>query len=350
MVTISVFYKKMPSFFLLFLLMNLFFCISICSGSPEITARSIRMLHTFVEIKVCANNSEKLFNDIFAEMERVNSLLNNYNTASEISKININAGGQYVPVSVETMEALNFAVGFAEMSGGAFDFTVGPLLKLWGFAKDEAGLDREYPSREDIEKYKALVDYRSLKLELSNEGPKTLRRAKLLKKHMTIDVGAFSKGYVSDCAMKLLKKKGFKNVLVTAGGTIVASGNKPDASLWKIGIRHPRKKDRFLSYVELKDCAVSTSGDYEKFYMNKNKRVSHIIDPRTGMPVDRHQSVTVIAKTGIESDALSTALFVMNTKEGIGLVNGLSDVEALIIDQAGQVFMSSGWPQKNVIY
>jgi len=89
----------------------------------------------------------------------------------------------------------------------------GASFKAWGFAKDEAGLDREYPSREDIEKYKALVDYRSLKLELSNEGPKTLRRAKLLKKHMTIDVGAFSKGYVSDCAMKLLKKRGLKMCL-----------------------------------------------------------------------------------------------------------------------------------------
>ncbi len=350
MLNMYIFIKKSLSCLFLFLFYQFFFSFSLCSGSMEITSRSKPLLHTFVEIKVCANNYEKIIDDVFLEMERVNSLLNNYDPESEISKINLNAGEKYVPVSYETMESLNIAVGFAQISGGAFDFTVGPLVKLWGFAKDDAGLGIDYPSFKDILKQKLLVDYKSLNLRVTKDGVKTLRLAKLLKKGMTIDVGAFSKGYVSDCAMEMLRNNGIENALVTAGGTIVASGKKPDNSLWRIGIRHPRKETGYLSFVELNNCAVSTSGDYEKFYVNRNKRVSHIIDPRTGQPVDRHQSVTVIANTGIESDALSTALFVMNTSEGIEFVNGLSGIEALVIDHAGQVFMSNGWPQKTVIY
>ncbi len=326
------------------------FCLSACTDSKVITAESKLLLHTFVEIKVCGKNADKVINEAFIEMERVNSLLNNYDNESEVSKINKFSGEKSVEVSPETMDALQIAVNFADITGGAFDFTIGPLLKLWGFAKEKAGLDSDNPTLEEIEKTKELVNYRALKLEVVRNGNNTIRSAKLLKKGMYIDVGAFSKGYVADRAMEIINNNGIKNALISVGGTIIACGKKPDQSNWKIGIRHPRKEDSFLSFVELKDCAVSTSGDYEKYFKKKNKRFTHIIDPRTGMPVDRHQSVTVMAKTGVESDALSTALFVMGTEEGIVLVNSLPGVEALIIDHAGKVFMSRDWPQKTVIY
>ncbi len=321
-----------------------------CSDTKEITSQSKPMLHTFVEIKVCGNSAEKVINEAFIEMERVNLLLNNYDRESEISKINKFSGEKAVAISPVTMDALQRAVMFADMSKGAFDFTIGPLLKLWGFSKEKAGLDSDNPTPEKINMVKELVDYRALKLAVLKNGNKTIRAAMLLKKGMYIDVGAFSKGYVADRAMEIIKNNGIKDALVSAGGTIVACGKKPDNSLWKIGIRHPRKEGSFLSFVELNDCSVSTSGDYERYFKKKNKRFTHIIDPRTGKPVNRHQSVTVIAKTGIESDALSTALFVMGTKDGIALVNSLPGVDALIINHAGKVFMSKEWPQKIVIY
>ncbi len=343
-------FKVLRTTFLLILISQFIFCFSACTGSKEITAKSKPFLHTFVEIKVCGNNAEKVIDEAFVEMERVNSLLNNYDTESEVSKINKFSGEKPVEISPETMDVLQTAVKFADITGGAFDFTIGPLLKLWGFAKENAGLDSDNPTPDKIEKVKEFVNYRALKLEKVNNGTNTIRSAKLLKKGMYIDVGAFSKGYVADRAMEIINNNGIKNALISAGGTIVACGKKPDSSSWKIGIRHPRKEDSFLSFVELKDCAVSTSGDYEKYFKKKNKRFTHIIDPRTGMPVNRHQSVTVIAKTGVESDALSTALFVMGTKDGIDLVNSLPGVEALLIDNAGKVFMSKDWPQKTVIY
>lgn len=340
------FYFAPPFFFIL----QFLFFLSACTESKEITAKYKPLLHTFVEIKVCGNNAEKVINEAFLEMERVNSLLNNYDNESEVSKINKFSGEKSVDISPETLDALQTAVKFSDITGGAFDFTIGPLLKLWGFAKEEAGLEGDNPKLVEIEKAKELVNYKALRLEKVNNGIGTIRSAKLLKKGMYIDVGAFSKGYVADRAMEIINNNGIKNALISAGGTVVACGKKPDKSSWKIGIRHPRKEDSFLSFVELKDCAVSTSGDYEKYFKKKNKRLTHIIDPRTGMPVDRHQSVTVIAKTGVESDALSTALFVMGTKDGIELVNSLPGVEALIIDHAGKVFMSKDWPQKTIIY
>jgi thiamine biosynthesis lipoprotein len=326
------------------------FCLSACSDSKEITARSKLLLNTFVEIKACGKNAEMVINEAFIEMERVNSLLNNYDNESEVSKINKFSGERSVNISPETMDVLQTAVKFSDITGGAFDFTIGPLLKLWGFAKENAGLDSDNPTPEEIEKAKEFVNYRALKLEKVNNGTNTIRFAKLLKKGMYIDVGAFSKGYVADRAMEIINNNGIKDALISAGGTIIACGEKPDKSSWKIGIRHPRKEDTFLSFVDLKDRAVSTSGDYEKYFKKKNKRFTHIIDPRTGMPVDRHQSVTVMAMTGVESDALSTALFVMGTKEGVSLVNSLPGVDALIIDHEGKVFMSKDWPQKTVIY
>jgi len=335
------------SFFLIFLL---FLCLSACSDPKEITAISKPMLHTFVQIKVCAVNLDKVINKAFMEMERVNSFLNNYDNESDVYKINRFSGEKSVEISAETMEVLKTAIKYSDITGGAFDFTIGPLLKLWGFAKEEPGLDSDTPTKDELENVKALVNYRSLQLKHLKNGIKTKCTAKLIKKGMYIDVGAFSKGYVTDRAMEIIKENGVKDALVSAGGTIVAMGKKPDNVSWKIGIRHPRKDDSFLSFVELKDCAVSTSGDYEKYFKKKNKRFAHIIDPRTGMPVDRHQSVTVIAKTGIESDALSTALFVMKTKDGLALVDSSPGVEALIVDHEGNVFMSRDWPQKTVIY
>ena len=264
-------------FTLRFLFVSQFmFCLSACSEPNKITSQSKPLLHTFVEIKICASNADNVISDAFIEMKRINSLLNNYDNESEVSKINRFSGKKSVEISPETMDALQTAVKFADITGGAFDFTIGPLLKLWGFAKENAGLDST-PTFEKIEKVKTFVNYRALKLEEVNNGTSTNRSAKLLKNGMVIDVGAFSKGYVADRAMEIIKNNGVKAALVSAGGTIVACGKKPDKSSWKIGIRHPRKEDSFLSFVELNDCAVSTSGDYEKFFKKNNKRFTHIL-------------------------------------------------------------------------
>ncbi len=304
------------------------------------------LLHTYVEIKAWGPQAELAVDAAFAEMEQVNMFLNNYDPKSDISRINQNAGKEPVAVNKNTFQALTLAVSFGELSGGAFDCTVGPLLALWGFAKEEAGISGSDPSSIAVLQTRQLVDYRSLVFQSEHDQFTVL----LKKKGMQIDVGAFSKGYVADCGLSLLKKKGIGNALIAAGGTISAMGVKPDGAPWKVGVRHPRNDGAFITVLSLKDTTVSTSGDYEKFYYQKGKRRTHIIDPRSGVPVEAVQAVSVIADKAVMSDGISTALFVLGAREGIALVDGINGVEALIIDQKGNIVLSQNWPQKMVVY
>jgi thiamine biosynthesis lipoprotein len=309
------------------------------------------MLHTVVEIKAWGDNAEKAIEEAFAEMERINSLLNNYDPTSEVSRINQNAGGTAVEISLETMAALKRAISFCDMTGGALDITIGPLLKLWGFGTDDVGMAASEPDAGAIRKAKSLVDYHALELaEQATADGKMKRTARLAKQGMWIDVGSFSKGFVADKAMVILRKKGIRNVLVIAGGTVCAMGHKPDGSLWQVGIQHPRKPGGLMAVVSLKDSSISTSGDYEIYYEKKGKRRTHIIDPRTGAPVPGLQSASVIAPVGMTSDALSTSLFVLGPENGISLVKKLPGVEALIVSEGGKVIFSDGWTAKPITY
>ena len=315
--------------------------------SSELYHQSKPLLHTFVEVKAYGDNqTAAIIDETFIEMGRVNDLLNNYDNASDVSRINAAAGKVAVKISPETFFALSDAKKYARLSQGAFDFTVGPLVALWGFNQDQPGLSGSEPDDMLIAQVKQLVDYKAL---LLSQGPSGAS-ARLKHKGMRIDTGAFGKGFVADQAMHFLQKKGIKSALVAAGGTICAIGLKPDGQPWQIGIRHPRNNSSFLTVIPLRDESVSTSGDYEKFYYKAGKRRTHIIDPRTGTPVSTIQSVTVIAPQGIDSDALSTALFVLGPVDGLALVSKLSGVEALIVTASGEVKYSEGWPQKTIVY
>jgi len=309
-----------------------------------------QMLHTAVQIKAWGDNAAPAMAAAFAEMDRVNKLLNNYDNASEISAINRNAGGQAVAVSPETMEALQAADKYARLSGGAHDVTVGPLVKLWGFAKDKPGLPGAQPTAAQIKKAKELVDYRALELVDRVENGTPVRTARLAKAGMCIDMGSISKGYCADRAIAVLKKFGVTGALVASGGTICTIGHKPDGTPWKVAVRHPRKDDDFMTFVPLVDASISTSGDYERFYKKNGKRVSHIFDPRTGRPVEGMQSSSVIAKTGLETDSLDTTLFVLGPKKGKALIDKLPGTAALLITADGKIVMTKGWPEKIVIY
>ena len=343
-------YKGKPRYFLFFLSLFLgFLPVKICSAdNTSLVTEQRPMLHTYVEIKAYGDNARIAINAAFQEMERVNSLLNNYDPASEISLINNNAGGDAVSISPETVEALQAALKFAKLSSGALDITIGPLLRLWGFAKENPSMKGAEPDAQEIKKTLRFVNYQALQVQQSvQNGAFT---ARLAKKGMWIDVGSFSKGYCADRAIAVLKKYGIDNALVAAGGTICAIGRKADGNPWKVAVRHPRKEDDFMTFVSLCDASISTSGDYERFYKKNGRRRGHIIDPRTGIPVDRMQSVSVIARSGIESDALSTTLFVVGPKKAMNLIDKLPGTSALLVSHDGTLKMSKNWPEKTVIY
>ena len=305
---------------------------------PEPYRETRMALHTLVEIKAYGDNVEGAVNAAFKEMERINLLLNNYDPQSEVSLVNSAAGLKEVPVSPETLEALLGAQFYGRLTGGALDITIGPLLTLWGFTREIPAPDGGPPSAHELEKTRWLVDYASLRLD-AIKGTALLPRA-----GMWIDCGSFTKGYAADRAVLVLKKHGVTSALIAAGGTIVAMGKKPGGNPWQVGIRHPRQQGALLGSVPLEWQAVSTSGDYERFYLVNDRRISHIIDPRSGQPAEAVQCISVIAPTAAASDALSTALFVLGSEEGINLVNSLPDTEALIIDGEGIQHQSRGWP------
>jgi len=226
---------------------------------------------------------------------------------SELARINGAAGREAVPVSFETIRPIVAALRLAEESGGAFDPTVGPLMRLWGFRGD--GVIRK-PAAEEIAAIRERVGYGLVRVS----GQMVL----LEREGMQLDLGGIGKGFAVDrCWEAIRRTAGGRPFLVNLGGNMRASGRPSSNRPWRIGIRHPFQPDALLGTLRLDDgMAVATSGHYEQFVEVAGERWSHIMDPRRGEPVRGMASVTVVADTAEEADGLSTTLFVLGPEEG----------------------------------
>ncbi len=277
------------------------------SAQLQSAKQSRLLLGTVVDVQIWGP-SQKIsaaLEEGFAECERIEALLSVYRQESELSQIN-RAGGGEVKVSGEVFNLIELSVRYGDYSNGAFDVTVGPLMKLWGFFRKEG----HFPDEEELKRVRSLVDYRGICLD------KKKSAVRLRKKGMELDLGGIAKGYAVDCMVRVLKKKGAQSGLVNAGGDIYAFGSRPGGRAWRVGIRHPRDKDSLLEAIQLRDEAAATSGDYENFFFIGKRRFSHIIDPRSGRPAQPALSVTVVAGSATEADFLSTALFVLGQTKG----------------------------------
>lgn len=267
---------------------------------------------------------------LFDEMERLERLLSYSDPGSEVAAINRAAGGGPVPVSPETAEVVREALACGSLSGGAFDPTIAPLLELWGFH----GGDHRVPGAAEIEEARAAVDYRRVEIEGHS--------VHLPRAGMALDLGGIAKGYIIDRGMDLLTRSGFSHALINAGGDVGIAGPKADGSPWRVGIRHPREGDLIAVIPLDRRGAVVTSGDYERFFEADGVRYHHILDPGTGSPARALVSVTVVAPTAVQADALSTALFVLGPQRALDLVESLPGVEAVLITPQGELLISSG--------
>lgn len=255
----------------------------------------------------------------FAALDKVNTLMSDYTDASEIGRLNkLGAGGGLV-VSPETFDVLRAAMSVSEQTGGAFDVTCRPLVQLW----KQAGKAGRLPDEEVLRQVGAHVGWRKLRLD-----PAT-RMVTWAADGMQLDLGAIAKGFSVDLAIAALKQAGATSGLVDVGGNIMGFGTNREGLPWRTGMRHPFYKDRLMCKLELGDYAVSTSGNYERFFMIDGKRYSHIVDPRTGWPAETAPSVSVIAKDGVTCDAWSTAFSVLTMEEGKALAAQLKDIEVL---------------------
>ena len=292
--------------------------------------RTEMIMGTLIEITVIPAN-EKAIREAFEALKKVDALMSTYKEDSEISILNREGEKQ---VSEETLEVIEDAIKFSNITDGAFDITVRPLINLWKKAKKE----EKVPTEMEIEEAISLVGYQSIILEGN--------QIRLEKKGMQIDLGGIAKGYAVDKAIEALKKNSTRRALVNAGGDLYALGKAPQAGGWSIGIQDPRDEDKIIDIIKVKDKAVATSGDYRRYFTLEGKRFSHIVNPKTGLTVqDVPMSVTIIGPDATTTDALSTGVFVLGPEEGMKLIESLPEVEGMIISEGMKKLTSEGWEE-----
>ena len=293
--------------------------------------RSQMIMGTTVEITVIPANEEAV-REAFLAIKKVDKLMSLYQPDSEVSLLNEQGENQLSP---ETIQVIQQAIKFAEMTEGAFDITCRPLINLWKKAKKE----QKIPSPEEIEQARKLVDYRKIILKGN--------LVKLPEPGMKIDLGGIAKGYAVDRAIQVLKIRGVRRALINAGGDLYVLGTPGWGKKWTVGIQDPRHLDKVLTAIKVSNCGIASSGDYRRYFILEGRRFSHIVDPRTGQTVQEvPMSVTIIAPDATTADALATGVFVLGPGEGISLIESLPGVEGLIISEVGedeQMNSSSGW-------
>jgi len=292
------------------------------SCKPRVYKKS-GLLKTIPLNIIVVSNSEPKWDDIFKFVNEKTVLMDHRNPLSPLWKLNKNGNAA---VSDELLKVIEESVKVARESGGAFDPSIFPLTKLWGF--DHGG---RLPSKEDIKKAKSLVNYRLIKIK--PDGTVAIPNG------MGLDLGGIAKGAIVDELADYLNTKGYSQFLIDAGGDILMQGLKINAK-WKIGIKHPRKDNSYITVVSLGRrntvdkrgrLSIVSSGDYEQYFIKGGVRYNHIINPETGYPANGAVSVTVISSSCTEADAYSTAAFVLGYKRGLAFLKNLPAAAGLII-------------------
>jgi FAD:protein FMN transferase len=267
---------------------------------------------------------------VLALFDRIDRQMSRYREDSELSRVNREAANGPVEVSDSLFTVLQQALRISELSHGAFDISFGSIGYLYDFRA------RQQPSDEELAEGLAKVNYRSVVLDPS------ANTVRFLDEGVRLDLGGIAKGYTVDRGIDILKSFGIRHARLSAGGDLRLLGDKRGKP-WIVGIRDPRSESRNAMVLPLTNVAVSTSGDYERFFFDdNNERVHHILSPATGKPAKGVQSVTILGDDSITTDGLSTAVFVLGAAKGLEMVNRLKGIDAVIIDEQRQVHYSDG--------
>ncbi len=273
----------------------------------------------------------------FARIHRLNSVLSDYDPDSELRRLSETAiRGMGVPVSVDLWRVLVHSQKLSSRSDGAFDVTVGPVVRLWRRARRREQL----PVSERLKTAKALVGYDLLRLDKDSQS------VELLRPGMRLDLGGIAKGYAIDEALGVLKKHGINRALIDAGGDMVLGDPPPGKNGWRIGVARLKVDTPPHCILVLANVAVATSGDAWQYVEIDGKRYSHIVDPRTGIGLTDHSSVTIVASTGMAADALASAVSVLGPEKGLKLIDETPKAAALIVrlpQQKVEIHQSNRW-------
>ncbi len=266
---------------------------------------------------------------VMAEMHRVDRAMSPHKPQSELSRVNREAAHREVRLSAEMARLISRAIDYSRLSGGAFDITYAAVGCLYDY---RAGVR---PDDEALSAARAKVGWQHLLLDAQR---RTLRFA---REGVRIDLGGFAKGHAVDNSIAILRRMGIAHASVAAGGDSHVMGNRGGRP-WSIGIRDPRRDSGVVAVLPLEDVSISTSGDYERYFIQDGVRHHHLLDPRTGRSPSALRSVTILAPDGLTSEALSKCLFVMGLEAGMRLVESQPGVDAVVVDAEGGLHCSSG--------
>lgn len=310
--------------------------LTIACGHPDPLTKTAVVMDTVVTLEAEDGEREQAVEEGMAYLQRIDALASQ-NEGSDLEALRLAAGnGAWVEISPEVFEMLEISEEWAEKTNGAFDVTVGPVVWLWGIGTEYA----KVPSDEELAEARSHVGWQKLELD------KQTTSARLTEPGMRLHLGAIAKGYAIDGLRAIFEKHHVKNALVSLGGSsIYAFGENPKGKPWRIGIRHPRSEDakEYLAVAPLSDAALSSSGDYERYFEQDGVRYHHIFNPAIGRPATSGVlGVTVIARgdhAGTLTDILTTTLFVMGEEKGKAFLetSGI-DASALWISQQGNAF------------
>lgn len=268
-----------------------------------------------------------LIDAVMKEMRRIDAAMSPYQPESELSRLNRRAPGEAVTVSKELFDVIAQAQHFSRLSDGAFDVTFASVGHRYDYRQ------RQKPTEGEINALLPLIDYRHLQLD---EKARTIHYA---RSGVVIDLGGIAKGYAVDRGCAILADAGVKHAIVTAGGDSRILGDRR-GRLWMVGIKNPRGEGHVIK-LPVENLAVSTSGDYERYFEADGTRYHHILNPVTGKSVSGVRSVTILGDNATLTDAMSTTVFVMGVHKGLALVNRMQNLSAVIIDDLGKVYYSN---------
>jgi len=331
--------NNMKNSFFLGIAFTTFILLFGCSEQEDfqLVQQSKFALGTYNQITLYAPDEEQgqdIINEVFTRVNEIENLMSINIEDSDVSRLNDQAGESAVTVDPETFYLLQLGKEYKEITNETFNIGIGALIDLW----DIGGDDQRVPDKSEIE---ALLGHFDLDQLTLNEDS---YEAKIDDPEMIINLGGIAKGYAVDEAIRIIKEHGVEHAIVDFGGDVYVLGGNPDGNDWRIGISNPEiGESGVVGRLFSSDMAVVSSGDYERYFKKNGQLYHHILNPFTGYPTDNQlSSVTVISDTALQGDILSTAVFVMGLEDGLNFINEMDDIEAILITESKDVYVTAG--------
>lgn len=287
---------------------------------------------TVITITLYDKQDDALLDECFSLAETYENMLSKTKENSDIWKIN-HSGGKPVEVNADTLTLLRSALSYAELSGGKIDPTIGPVTKLWDFSSSS---DKKIPSQEDLENALAHVGYEKVLIEGNT--------VSLADPEAELDLGFIAKGYIADRMKEYLCSQGITSATINLGGNVLTIGSRPDKDPFRIGIQKPFASTGEIALaLPVTDLSVVSSGVYERYFESDGRLYHHILDTKTGYPVQNNLfQVTILSRSSMDGDALSTTCFLLGPEEGMKLIESMENTEALFFTSDGNIHASGG--------